>query len=407
MDEVPGTPAGKEEGPDLNALFLILIYLAFVSLGLPDTLLGSAWPVMRPELGVSLDAQGLITVIVSCATIVSCLLNGKLVRRLGTGKITALSGAITAAALLGYAWSPSYAWLLLFSVPLGLGAGSVDTCLNNYAALHFSARHVNWMACCYGLGAALGPLLLSLLLGGAYGWRSGYLLIACIQCAIAALLAAALPVWRGRDYRGEAGVGDQGEGLPCRPLARIPGVPAALLSYALAFSVEYGTALWAPSYLVGLRGLSPESAARTVSLFYLCIMVGRFLSGILSLRLSDRALIRLGGALCMAGAVCLALPLPPAAYYAALGAIGLGCAPIFPAMIHLTPARFGPRDAQRVMGVQMAAAYAGDVCLAPLIGVTAQRAGEFSIPWSLLLLTALLLVCTEITDLRAAGRRRA
>ena len=391
----------------MNALFLLLIYLAFVSLGLPDTLLGSAWPVMRPELGVSLDAQGLITVIVSCATIVSCLLNGKLVRRLGTGKIAALSGAVTAAALLGYAQSPSYAWLLLCSVPLGLGAGSVDTCLNNYAALHFSARHVNWMACCYGLGAALGPLLLSLLLGDGAGWRSGYLLIACIQFAIAALLTATLPVWRGRDCRGDAAVGRE-DPLPRRPLPRIPGVPAALLSYALAFSVEYGAALWTPSYLVGLRGFSPESAARTVSLFYLCIMAGRFLSGILSLRLSDRALIRLGGALCMGGAVCLALPLPAGAYYAALGIIGLGCAPVFPAMIHLTPARFGPRDAQRVMGVQMAAAYAGDVFLAPLIGVAAQRVGVWSIPWSLLLLTALLLACAEVTDLRAAaGRRRA
>lgn len=188
----------------MNFIFILIIYLAFVSLGLPDTLLGSAWPVMRPELGVSLDAQGLITIIVSCATILSCLLNERLVRWLGTAKITAISGVITAAALLGYSQSSSYLWLLLFSIPLGLGAGAVDTCLNNYGALYLSARHVNWMTCCYGLGASIGPLLLSFVLAKGQTWHTGYLLIAVIQFAISAVLIITLPVWRGRDYKGAA-----------------------------------------------------------------------------------------------------------------------------------------------------------------------------------------------------------
>lgn len=392
----------------MNFIFLLVIYLAFVSLGLPDTLLGSAWPVIQPELSVSLDAQGLITLIVSCATIISCLFNERIVRRMGTAKITALSGVITAAALLGYSWCPSYLWLLLFSVPLGFGAGAVDTCLNNYAALHFPAKHVNWMTCCYAVGAAAGPLLLSFVLEKDLNWRIGYLIIAVIQFAISFILIVTLPIWKGRDYKGEKVEGDT-EIKMCDedsrvspkkrgPLLLIPGVAIALVCYALFFAIQYGTALWAPSYLVGIRCFSPQSAARTASLFYVCVMVGRLVSGFLSEKLSDKTLLRIGAVFCIAGAFCLGLPLTPVFYYIAMACIGIGCAPIFPSMIHLTPSRFGRRDSQRVMGVQMAAAYAGNLIICPFIGVVAERLGVLTIPWFVFVLCVLILVLSEIVD---------
>lgn len=392
----------------MNFIFLLVIYLAFVSLGLPDTLLGSAWPVIQPELSVSLDAQGLITLIVSCATIISCLFNERIVRRMGTAKITALSGVITAAALLGYSWCPSYLWLLLFSVPLGFGAGAVDTCLNNYAALHFPAKHVNWMTCCYAVGAAAGPLLLSFVLEKDLNWRVGYLIIAVIQFAISFILIVTLPIWKGRDYKGEKVEGDT-EIKMCDedsrvspkkrgPLLLIPGVAIALVCYALFFAIQYGTALWAPSYLVGIRCFSPQSAARTASLFYVCVMVGRLVSGFLSEKLSDKTLLRIGAVFCIAGAFCLGLPLTPVFYYIAMACIGIGCAPIFPSMIHLTPSRFGRRDSQRVMGVQMAAAYAGNLIICPFIGVVAERLGVLTIPWFVFVLCVLILVLSEIVD---------
>jgi len=386
----------------MATLFLVIIYLAFISLGLPDTLLGSAWPVMQPELGVSLDAQGLITLIVSLATIISCLLNERIVRRLGTAKITALSGVITAASLLGYALSPSYLWLLLFSVPLGLGAGSVDTCLNNYVSLHLSARHVNWLTCFYAFGASAGPALLSFILASGNGWRTGYLAIAIIQFAIALFLILTLPVWKGRDHKGEP-VTAQTEAVPTdkaprRPLFRIPGVMLALACYALFFGIQYGTGLWVPSYLVDARDFLAESAARTASIFYICVMVGRIVSGIISEKVSGRILIRLGAGLCIVGTFFLALPLPHTFYFIALACVGLGCAPIFPSMIHLTPSRFGRRDSPRVMGVQMAAAYVGNLVLCPIIGVVAEHAGTLTIPWFLFIMCILILCLSEYTD---------
>ncbi len=402
----------------MNIIFLLVIYLAFVSLGLPDTLLGSAWPVMQGELGVSLDAQGLITVTVSCATIFSCLMTERIVRHLGTARLAALCGFITAASLLGYSLSPSYLWLIVISVPLGLGAGAVDTCLNNYGALYLEAKHVNWMTCCYGLGATIGPLILSFVLADGGSWRRGYLIIALIQICISVLLVVTLPVWRGRDYRGtENGIicGEEQNAAPdegkditrtCsasaeekrKPLFLVPGVALALICFALFFAIQYGTALWTPSYLVGFRSFSPESAAQTISVFYFCVMMGRFVCGFLSEKFSDKALLRLGIGLCIAGTFCLSLPLPSVLYYGAVALAGLGCAPIFPSMIHMTPARFGREHSQRIVGFQMAAAYAGDVLISPFIGVVAERAGLYTIPVFLLALCVLILILSEWVD---------
>lgn len=397
----------------MATFFIFIIYLAFISLGLPDTLLGSAWPVMQIEFGMPLDAEGLITMIVCLATIFSCLANGWLVRKLGTAKIAALSGVLTAVALLGYSQAPSYGWLLLFSVPLGLGAGSVDTCLNNYGALFLSARQVNWQHCCYGLGAALGPMILSVVLGQDSSWRSGYLTIAIIQFAIAAVLFISLPVWKGRDYKGPqdpeqkdaAAKLEKTKNTKKTPLLLIPGVAVALISYAVFFGIEYGAALWAPSYMVSARGMDPAFAARIISVYYLCIMVGRFVSGVLAAKFSDKALIRLGAALCICGSILLGLKLPANMYFVALAIIGFGCAPIFPCMIHLTPTRFGRENSQRVMGVQMAAAYMGTAFITPCIGLVADGVSVYTIPWFILILSIVIISLSEYVD-RVVARTR-
>lgn len=388
----------------MATIFLLLIYLAFISLGLPDTLLGSLWPVMQPELGVPLDAMGLVSIVVSVATVVSSLLCERVVRLLGTSKVTALSGVLTAAALLGYAQSATFGWLVLFAVPLGLGAGAVDTCLNNYAALHLSARHLNWLHCFWGIGAAAGPAILALIIQNGRGWRSGYLVIALIQFAIAAVLLFTLPIWKGRDYKGaplkrrnEAGQ------MPSprekrRPLLRIPGVAWALAAFAVCVSIDLGTGMWVPSYLVEARQFTPEMGAQISAVFYACVTIGRFLSGALAEKWSNKTLIRLGGALCICGALLLCLPLPAFAYYIFIAVAGLGCAPIFPAMIHLTPTRFGRGESPRIMGVQMAASYAGQLAISPCIGFVAARAGILAIPLMLLGLSVAILLFSEAAD---------
>lgn len=393
----------------MATLFLLLTYLAFISLGLPDTLLGSAWPVMQVELGMSLDAEGIVTLIVSLATIFSCLANGWMVRKLGTGKIVALSCAFTAVALLGYSLAPSFGWLLLFSIPLGLGAGSVDTSLNNYGAMFLTTRQVNWQHCCYGLGAAMGPLILSVILGQNNDWRDGYLTISIIQMVITVILFVSLPMWKGRDYRGEEeNVGpahDAKTQEKKQPLLLVPGVTLALLSYVVFFAIECGTALWAPSYLVSGRGLTPEIAARMVTCYYLCITAGRFVFGVLASKLSDKALIRLGMAFCIGGTIVLGLHLPDHLYYAAMACIGFGCAPIIPSLIHLTPIRFGRENSQRVMGVQMAAGNMGTAFIVPCVGLVADGIGIYTIPWFFLLLCFVIVFLSEYVDILVAKKR--
>lgn len=385
------------------ATFIILVtYLAFISLGLPDTLLGSAWPVMQIEFGMPLDAEGIVILIVSIATIFSCLANGFLVRKLGTARITALSCAFTAVAILGYSQSPSFGWLLVLSIPLGLGAGSVDTCLNNYGAMFMTTRQVNWQHCCYALGAAAGPLIMSVALARDNTWRDAYLVIAIIQIVIAVILFISIPLWKERDYRGdtpeEQSAVSRDAGGKKKPLLLIPGVAMALLSYMVFYAVECGTALWAPSYLVSGRGLSPDVAARIVFFYYIFIMIGRFVCGFLAAKLSDRGLIRLGIAFCIGGTIMLGLDLPQNMYYAAIACVGFGCAPVIPSLIHLTPIRFGRENSQRVMGVQMAAGNIGTAFVTPCIGLVADGISIYTIPWFIMILAIIVIVLSEVLD---------
>lgn len=375
----------------MATFFLILIYLAFISLGLPDSLLGSAWPAMGPALGAPLSGAGAVSLIITCGTIVSSLFSGKLIRRLGTGKLTCISVGMTAGALLGFSQAPTFLWLCLLAVPLGLGAGAVDAGLNQYVAVHYASRHMNWLHCCWGVGATLGPLILAAGLSAGGGWRQGYLIISVIQWVLTAVLLFSLPQWKRE--RGEAAARQVDAG-PVHPLT-LPGAKSALACFFFYCAFETTTGLWGASYLAGARGVPAERAAGWVSLFYLGITAGRLLAGFATKRWDNKALIRLGVALCGAGGLLLLLPLPVGVAPAAFALLGLGCAPIYPAMLHETPNRFGEAASQAMMGVQMACAYTGNMLIPPVFGLLAGWLGAGIWPVCLLLVLAGLALCSE------------
>lgn len=381
----------------VSTALLTLIYLSFISLGLPDSVLGSAWPAMTVSLNAPLWGAGLIQMLISFCTIISSLNSARLIRKFGTGKLTAISVATTALALLGFSLAKNYVFLLLMAVPLGLGAGAVDAGLNNFVALHYEARHMSWLHCFWGVGATLGPVILSLFLGGKHGWRGGYGAVCAIQFCLVAVLAVTLPMWdRYEDraaLRAEAAAAKQAGKK--QSTLNIPGVKGALATFFFYCAIEAAAGLWGASYLVEARGLSAEAAARGVSLYFLGITLGRFLSGFASMRMKSAALIRLGQLVSAGGAVLLMLPLPAGFGVAAMAVLGLGFAPVYPSMIHETPYRFGAERSQAVIGLQMACAYVGTTFVPALFGVLAARLGIGLLPAFLLAGVAGMLLCAE------------
>lgn len=377
-------------------ILLVLIYLAFIGLGLPDSLLGAAWPQLRIDIGAPLSGAGMVSMIVTAGTIVSSLVSARVIRRFGTGKVTAISTALTAAALLGYAFAPAYWWLCIMAIPLGLGAGAVDAALNNFVALHYKAHHMSWLHCFWGLGATAGPILLSVFLARPQGWRTGIRSIGLLQLALVAVLTFSLPLWRKVTEKKEIGSAATSEPISNREALRLRGLPAALLTFFCYCGAELGCGLWASSFLVASRGVAPAQAAGWVSLYYAGITAGRFFSGFAMHRLTCPAMIRLGGLTSLAGCVMLVLPLPTVFSAVALVLIGLGCAPVYPCMIHETPARFGEANSQTAMGLQMATAYCGSTLMPPLLGLLAQLVSVTVFPWFLMVLFGLMLVASEV-----------
>ncbi|WP_102050610.1 MFS transporter [Pygmaiobacter massiliensis] len=377
-------------------ILLVLIYLAFIGLGLPDSLLGAAWPQLRIDIGAPLSGAGMVSMIVTAGTIVSSLVSARVIRRFGTGKVTAISTALTAAALLGYAFAPAYWWLCIMAIPLGLGAGAVDAALNNFVALHYKAHHMSWLHCFWGLGATAGPILLSVFLARPQGWRTGIRSIGLLQLALVAVLTFSLPLWRKVTEKKEIGSAATSEPVSNREALRLRGLPAALLTFFCYCGAELGCGLWASSFLVASRGVAPAQAAGWVSLYYAGITAGRFFSGFAMHRLTCPAMIRLGGLTSLAGCVMLVLPLPTVFSAVALVLIGLGCAPVYPCMIHETPARFGEANSQTAMGLQMATAYCGSTLMPPLLGLLAQLVSVTVFPWFLMVLFGLMLVASEV-----------
>ena len=383
------------------ALLLAIIYMAFISLGLPDSLLGSAWPVMRLELGLPISAAGVISMVIAGGTIVSSLLSDRLTKKLGTGLVTAVSVAMTAVALFGFSISRSLVSLLLWSVPYGLGAGAVDAALNNYVALHYTSRHMSWLHCFWGVGASVSPYIMGAALARS-GWQMGYRTVSFIQVALTAGLFLSLPLWK-KPPKSEGGEAKPLLGV--RGALRIPGVPYILLAFFGYCAAETTAGLWASSYLVEARGVDAQTAARFASLFYLGITFGRFLNGFVADRLGDRRLIRVGVAVMGLGALMIVLPVGGNVLaLAGLIVFGLGCAPVYPSIIHATPTNFGEENSQAIIGIQMASAYTGSTFMPPLFGVLA---GAFTIrlyPFYLAAFALLLWTMTERVNAVTRGR---
>lgn len=377
----------------MYSLLLAIIYLTFIGLGLPDPLLGSGWPTMFGDLGVPVSYAGIITMIICGGTIASSLLSDRVTRRFGAGLVTALSVGLTAAALAGFGLSRSFWQLCLLAVPYGLGAGAVDAAVNNYVALHYSSRHMSWLHCFWGVGTIISPYIMSRCLTGGQTWQSGYHFVSLLQVGITAVLFFSLPLWKKRvDSAAADGAAVSSKSL--KEIFSIPGVKFILPAFFAYCALESTAGIWASSYLVLHRGVDAGTAARFASLFYMGITAGRFLCGFVADRFGDRTLIRTGICVILGGAAVLALPMGWAAL-AGLVIIGLGCAPVYPSIIHSTPDNFGQENSQAIIGVQMASAYTGSTFMPPLFGLIAQHISSALLPVYLLLLAVLMLVMTE------------
>ena len=405
-------------------MLLAIIYFAFISLGLPDALVGSGWPVMHQDLGVPVSYAGFITMTIAIGTILSSLQSDRLTRKLGTGLVTTLSVALTAVALLGFSVSTEFWMLILWAIPYGLGAGAVDAALNNYVALHYASRHMSWLHSFWGVGAAISPFIMSYSLTQGLGWNTGYRVVAILQMVLVAILFAGLPLWRKVHPTVPAaaagGGGDEGEGGKTleraagndgkeKPLGligalKIKGVPFVLLGFLAYCALEATAILWASTYLVQQRDVAASTAASFASLYLLGITAGRFLSGFVADRVGDRNMIRLGILGVCVGVTLIALPLEnDTLALAGLVIAGFGSAPIYPSIIHSTPANFGPSKSHAIIGIQMASAYLGATLAPPLFGFLGEAVGMWLFPFYLAALAALMLVMTEALNRSVAA----
>lgn len=436
----------------MPAGLLPIIYLAFISLGLPDSAIGSAWPTMAPSLGAGISWVGVVTMIISAGTIASSLMSVRVVERFGTGRVTVASVALTAAALVGFSQSQAFWQLCLWAVPYGLGAGAVDAALNAYVAVHYESQHMSWLHCMWGVGASGGPMVMAQCLERST-WSTGFLVLGGIQVGIALVLTLSLPLWRDRklprvsgrragreaaigaapeaalphaeaahgvgaralsgataaagagevpEAAAASGVGGTSDGtrgkLPVRrthaQLLRIPGVKAVLVSFFCYSAFEATCGNWAATFCTLARGIDAQTAASWAALFYMGVTAGRAVSGFISLKVNDRNMIRLGQALIAVAFVCVLMP-GDTALFAGLVLMGCGCAPIYPSTIHATPARFGEELALELTGMQMAFAYIGSLAMSPLFGVLAQFVGAWIYPWYLVLFLVVMVVAGE------------
>lgn len=382
------------------SLLLALIYLCFVSLGLPDSLLGSAWPTMRVDLNAPVALAGILSMTVSICTIVSSLFSDYLTKKFGAGVVTATSIAMTAGALLGYSISTRVWMLFLWAIPFGFGAGGVDAALNNYVALHFKSRHMSWLHCMWGIGATISPSIMSFALFRLDSWNMGYMIVSIIQIALSVVVFVSLPLWKKVAKAENAETPKEEKETPVKALsvkeiAAIPGAFACFITFFCYCALEQTTFLWASSYMVKHNAINAKTAAGCASLFFIGITVGRAINGFLTMKWTDRTLIRLGQALMLIGIGLIALP-QMGFTAAGMVVIGLGCAPVYPCIIHMTPTLFGRDKSQAMIGVQMAFAYTGSLLMPPLFGLIAEYVTIRLMPLYLLFLLVLM-VCMHET----------
>ena len=389
----------------MTTVLLVVIYIAFIGLGIPDSLFGTAWPAIYTSFGLPVGAASAVTLLISASTVISSLLSTRAIRRFGTGWVTAVSTAMTAAALLGFSFSANLLWLCLFSVPLGLGAGAVDSALNNYVALHYRASHMSFLHCVYGIGVSLSPYLLSLALSGSDGWRGGYRSVFWLQLAITAITLLALPLWKRAGRSVPSPDAEVSRSIGLMQAVRIPGVRVAWLVFIGSCALEYTCGVWGSTFLTGAKGMPVDAAARAITFYYIGMAAGRFLSGVLSGKLSARQLLHLGQGITLAAVFLLAFAQPAALAGFALFMIGLGNGPVFPNMIHLTPTHFGADASQAVMGTQMAASYLGIMLMPPLFGLIAQAGGIRFFPLYLLAMFTLMMAGTLLLYRRRCKNR--
>ena len=381
----------------MASLLLPIIYLSFISLGLPDALLGAAWPTMCVEFDVPVSYAGIVSVIISMGTIFSSLMSDRLTRRFGTAKVTAVSVGMTALALLGFSLCGNF-WLLLFwAIPYGLGAGSVDASINNYVALHYASRHMSWLHCMWGLGASIGPYIMGYALSGGQGWNMGYRYIALLQAALTAVLLLSVPMWKKRDTNTAEPNGTVETALGLREIFAIRGAKEIMLAFFCYCALEGTAILWSATYLVRFVGMQEERAASFASMFFLGITTGRGLSGFMTYKFNDTNMIRIGQAGILVGVVTMLLPLGETAALAGLLLVGFGCAPIYPSVIHSTPDHFGEENSQAIIGVQMASAYLGSLIAPPVFGLIANHISASLLPAYLgLILLVMVLMCEQL-----------
>ncbi len=387
----------------MATFLLIIIYLAFISLGLPDSILGAAWPVMQGDLGAPLETAGLLFMTIACGTIISSLVSGRILKRYGTGKVTFVSVLMTAVALLGFHFAPSIIWLMVCAVPLGLGAGAVDTGLNDYVAVNYKARHMSWLHCFWGVGATLGPIIMAQFISGDSSWRNGYFLIAAIQFALVIILFFTLPLWKKVKINRNDRLLEESDELKDvineketnnKPL-QTKGVKWALTTFFFYCGVEATVGLWGSSFLVNVKGISVATAAGWISFYYAGITVGRLITGFITYKVTNRTLIRWGQLIALSGAIILVLPLPSAFSFVGFIIVGLGLAPIFPCMLHETPTRFGKEHSQTIMGYQMAFAYTGTTFMPPLLGFMASQMTIGIFPIVIVIFAVAMLLSSE------------
>lgn len=378
-------------------LLLAIIYLAFISLGLPDALLGAAWPSMYPQFDVPVSYAGIVSMIIALGTVVSSLQSDRLTKKLGTGKVTALSVLMTAMALFGFATSHSFGMLCLWAIPYGLGAGSVDASLNNYVALHYESRHMSWLHCMWGIGASAGPYIMGYALTAGWGWNSGYHIIAVLQIVLTAILLCSLPLWKQRPAEVlQDGKVQNVKALSIREVLQLAGAREILVCFFCYCALEQTTGLWASSYLTLHKGVSADTAASFASMFYLGITVGRALSGFLTMKFNDVQMIRLGEVIIGIGVLVMLLPFGQSLSLTGLILIGLGCAPVYPCVIHSTPAHFGADKSQAIIGIQMACAYVGTCLMPPVFGLIANHITVALLPVYLLIILVLMVIMHEL-----------
>lgn len=396
-------------------VLLIIIYLAFISLGLPDSLLGSAWPSMFPGMGVPISYAGIVSMIIAGGTIVSSLFSDRLIRKFGTGLVTTISVLMTAGALLGFSVSNEFYLLCLFAIPLGLGAGSVDAALNNFVALNYKAKHMSWLHCFWGVGAMTGPIIMSYFLERGYIFQSGYRAVAIIQFILVVILVVTLPFWKKTTSKNNlqhdkekcSEIEQEHKVISKKELLKLPGAKQALVAFFCYCSIESTTGLWGSSFAVMSHGIPAETAAKWAALFYFGITFGRFLSGFITLKLNNRQMVRLGEIIIAAGIIMIMLPFGQVTSLIGFIMTGIGCAPIYPSLLHETPVNFGAEYSQSIMGVQMACAYVGSTFMPPLFGILAYYIGYSFMPFFTGSILLLMFVMVEILNKRVDERSKA